>query len=185
MHGCAKICSLLRSLPKNEPGGRRNNGLLQPLPIPDRPWQDISMDLITGLPLTANGFDAIFTFVDRLSKSVHLCPTSATIDAAGAANLYIQNVFRLHGLSCSIVCDRDPRFTADFSSWYFPDWVASLNSAQLTTLKQTGKVKERIELLVTFCDLSSTIGRTIATTIFRSVSLRSMICYRNRPRRLL
>ena len=66
-------------------GGRRNNGLLQPLPIPDRPWQDISMDLITGLPLTANGFDAIFTFVDRLSKSVHLCPTSVTIDAAGAA----------------------------------------------------------------------------------------------------
>ena len=65
--------------------GRRNNGLLQPLPIPDRPWQDIRMDLITGLPLTANGFDAIFTFVDRLSKSVHLCPTSALIDAAGAA----------------------------------------------------------------------------------------------------
>ena len=95
-------------------GGRRNNGLLQPLPIPDRPWQDISMDLITGLPLTANGFDAIFTFVDHLSKSVHLCPTSATIDAAGAANLYIQNVFRLHGLSRSIVCDRDPRFTAEF-----------------------------------------------------------------------
>ena len=95
-------------------GGRRNNGLLHPLPVPDRPWQDISMDLITGLPQTANGFDAIFTFVDRLSKSVHLCPTSATIDAAGAANLYIQNVFRLHGLSRSIVCDRDPRFTAEF-----------------------------------------------------------------------
>ena len=95
-------------------GGRRNNGVLQPLPIPDRPWQEVSMDLITGLPLTANGFDAIFTFVDRLSKSVHLCPASATIDAAGAANLYIQNVFRLHGLSRSIVCDRDPRFTAEF-----------------------------------------------------------------------
>lgn len=43
-----------------------------------------------------------------------LVPTTTTIDAEGSANLYIQHVFRLHGLSSSIVCDRDPRFTAQF-----------------------------------------------------------------------
>ena len=77
------------------------------------------MDLITGLPQTANSFDAIFTFVDRLSKSVHLCPMSATIDSAGAANLCIQNMFKLNGLSGYNVCDRDPRVTAEFFNEVF------------------------------------------------------------------
>ena len=72
------------------------------------------MDLITGLPKSPEGYDSIYTFVDRLSKCVHLAPTYQSIDAKGAAELYIQNIFRLHGMSKSIICDRDPRFTAAF-----------------------------------------------------------------------
>ena len=72
------------------------------------------MDFIMGLPLTPRGYDAVYTFVDRLTRSVHLVPTQSSIDAKGSADLYIQNVFRLHGLSSSIVSDRDPRFTAAF-----------------------------------------------------------------------
>ena len=71
------------------------------------------MDLIVGLPRTQRGVDSIYTFVDRLTKCVHLVPTTATVDAAEAAQLYI-NVFKLHGLSQTITCDRDPRFTAEF-----------------------------------------------------------------------
>ena len=48
--------------------GKIKVGLLQPLPIPDRPWAHISMDFIVGLPQTDLGFNAIFTFVDRLTK---------------------------------------------------------------------------------------------------------------------
>lgn len=99
--------------------GRFQNGLLQPLSIPLRPWEDISMDLITGLPATADGNDAVFTFVDRLTKCVHLVPVKSTIDAEGAAKVYINTVFKLHGLSRSIVCDRDPRFTARFFTEVF------------------------------------------------------------------
>ena len=64
--------------------GRRQQGLSQPLCVLDRPWQHISMDLIVGLPRTERGFDSIYTFVDRLTKCVHLVPTNATVDAAGA-----------------------------------------------------------------------------------------------------
>ena len=87
---------------------------LQALPLPKRPSEDLSMDFITGLPSTANGNNAILTFVDRLTKYAHFVPTSTAITAAGTADLYIRNVYRLHGLSQTIVCDRDPRFTAEF-----------------------------------------------------------------------
>ena len=92
---------------------------LQPLPLPKAPWQNIGMDLIVGLPSTSNGHDAILTFVDRLTKYAHFVPTSSRLDAAGAADLYITHVYRLHGLSSSVVCDRDPRFTADLFSNIF------------------------------------------------------------------
>ena len=88
--------------------------LLQPLPIPERPWDSISMDFIVGLPRTDRNHDAIFTFVDRLSKYVHLVPTTSSIDAQGAARLYVDHVFASHGLSKTIVSDRDPRFTSAF-----------------------------------------------------------------------
>ena len=105
------------------------------------------MDLITGLPLTANGFDAIFTFVHRLSKSVHLCHTSATIDAAGTANLYIQNVFRLHGLSRSIFFDWDPRFTAEFFKEVFSRLGSKLKFSTANH-RQTDGQRERANRVV-------------------------------------
>ena len=94
--------------------GRQNQGLSQPLTVPKQPWQHISMDLIVGLPRTQRGFDSLYTFVDRLTMCVHLVPTTATVDAAGAAQMYINNVFKLHGLSQTITCDCDPGFTAEF-----------------------------------------------------------------------
>ena len=72
------------------------------------------MDFIMGLPKTERQHDAIFTFVDRLTKYVHVIPTKSTIDAEGAARLYVYNGFAYHGLSKSIVSDRDQRFTSAF-----------------------------------------------------------------------
>jgi transposase InsO family protein len=88
-------------------------GILRPLPIPERPWQDISMDFVTGLPWS-QGCDAIWVVVDRLTKERHLTPCRTNIDAAGLADLFIQHVFRLHGLPLTIVSDRGPQFASDF-----------------------------------------------------------------------
>ena len=72
-----------------------------------------------GLPTTNDRNDTIYVFVDRLSKYVHLMPTTSTIDAEGAARLYVNHVFSAHGLSKTIVSDRDPRFTAAFFTEVF------------------------------------------------------------------
>ena len=68
-----------------------------PLPIPTRPWDSVSMDFITILPIV-NGYDAILTLVCTLSKMAHLIPCNSTDNSRQLAELFLDNVYRLHGL---------------------------------------------------------------------------------------
>jgi hypothetical protein len=77
-----------------------------------RRWEYESMDLMSDLPGTANGNDAFWVVVDRLSKMVHLQPTRKTVSAEQLPLLYEQTVFRLHGFPRDIVSDRDVQFTS-------------------------------------------------------------------------
>ena len=79
--------------------------VLRPLAVPDKPWQDISTDFITGLP-SAEAYDAMCVVVDRFTKQRHLIPCTTTIDAEGFAELFIRQVFRLHGLPQMVTYDR-------------------------------------------------------------------------------
>ena len=87
--------------------------LLQPLPIPNQVWEDISMDFIDGLP-TSQGKTTIFVVVDRLSKYAHFIPISHPYTAVSVAHVFFDNIFKLHGMPCTIVCDKDFAFTSDF-----------------------------------------------------------------------
>ena len=100
----------------NKPTNQKSAGLLHPLPIPEANWDSISTDLITKLPKTNSGYDAILVWVCRLSKMVHICPTTTEVSAKGWAECFTREVVRLHGLPKSIVSDRDPRFTSTFWS---------------------------------------------------------------------
>ena len=91
-------------------------GVLKPLPIPDRAWQDLSMDFITHLP-ESNGFDAILAVVDRLTKMKHFVACNGTCDAEEVARLFTKHVWKLHGLPTTIISDRGPQFVSEFWSY--------------------------------------------------------------------
>jgi hypothetical protein len=99
---------------RNKPSQQAPMGQLMPLPIPTRPWQQVSMDLITQLPRSHRGNDAIVVFVDKLTKMVHYSATTTNVSAPQLATLFLRDVVRLHGVPESILSDRDPRFTAHF-----------------------------------------------------------------------
>ena len=88
-------------------------GLLQPLAIPYKPWTDISMDFVESLPKSQKQ-DVVLVIVDRLTKFVHFIPLSHPYSVEKVATLFIQHVFKLHGMPISIVSDRDPVFTSTF-----------------------------------------------------------------------
>ena len=87
---------------------------LHSLPVPTECWESVSMDFIFGFPKDEQGNDGILVFVDRFSKMVHLAAVPETITAEGSARVFVDTVFRLHGLPRDVVSDRDPRFTAEF-----------------------------------------------------------------------
>ncbi|KAE8884953.1 hypothetical protein PF003_g30757 [Phytophthora fragariae] len=87
---------------------------LQSLPIPSECWQSISMDFVFGLPPDNKRRTGIVVFVGRFSKMVHLAAVPAEVTAKQTARLFVDMVFRHHGMPIDIVSDRDPRFTARF-----------------------------------------------------------------------
>ena len=86
-------------------------GLLQPLPIPGAIWVDVSLDFIEGLP-KSKGKDTILVVVNRLSKYAHFLPLSHPFSAVTVAQLYHDNIFKLHWIPKTIVSDRDRVFVS-------------------------------------------------------------------------
>ncbi|KAJ9506933.1 hypothetical protein QJQ45_016510 [Haematococcus lacustris] len=100
---------------RNKPSTRLKAGKLQPLSIPGRRWESVSMDFIVKLPKSGErGYDSILVFVDRLSKMVHLVPTRESISAFDMATHFFHEVVRLHGMPASVITDRGPHFNSHF-----------------------------------------------------------------------
>ncbi|CAL2271884.1 unnamed protein product [Prunus armeniaca] len=93
-------------------------GLLQPLPIPDKVCTGYLNGFIVGLP-PCQEKSVIFVVVDRLSKYAYFIALSHPYSAATIAQLFVDHVFKLHGMPSSIVCDRDPVFVSDFWKEFF------------------------------------------------------------------
>jgi hypothetical protein len=89
-------------------------GLLHPLSIPYWKWDDICMDFIVGMPLTACKFDSIWVIVDRLTKSAHFIPINTNYRVQKCTKIYIVHVLCLHKVLKTVISDQGSQFVARF-----------------------------------------------------------------------
>ena len=85
------------------------------------------MDFITGLPMTWRQHDSIMVMVDKLTKAVHFIPIKSTHKTNDIANIFIKDIFKLHGFPKAIISDRDINFTCNFWKGLFVDLGTKLN----------------------------------------------------------
>ena len=105
-------CQRNKHLCKQPPGG-----LLNPVAIPSRRFEVISVDFVTGLPTTASGHNAIMTITDKMSKLVRFIPMhfgAGKSSALPVAKLFMDHWWRFHGVPAKIISDRDTRFVSEF-----------------------------------------------------------------------
>ncbi|GJV26777.1 putative reverse transcriptase domain-containing protein [Tanacetum coccineum] len=93
---------------------QRPSGLLVQLDIPQWKWDNITMDFVTKLPKSSQGYDTIWVIVDRLTKSAIFVPMRETDPMDKLARMYLKEVVTRHGIPLLIICDRDPRFASNF-----------------------------------------------------------------------
>ena len=122
-------------------------GKLTPNRILTCHWEVISVDTIREL-LESKGYNTILVVVDRLSKHIHAVPTVTTVDSTGVAHLFLEHVWRHHGLLEAIISDRGSAFVSNFSR----ELAALLNirltpstAYHLQTDRQMEQVNQEIE----------------------------------------
>ncbi|CAI7853560.1 unnamed protein product [Closterium sp. NIES-54] len=98
-------CQRMKSSKQKKPG------LLQPLLVPEQPWQVVSLNFITGLPSTSRGHDSILVVIDKFSKMGHFISTNATAPAEATACLFFDRIITIYGIPATLISDRDPKFT--------------------------------------------------------------------------
>ena len=101
------------------------SGLLNPISITQWKWDNITMDFVSGFPLTQKKHDSVCVIVDRLTKSAHFLPVQLDYSMDRLAKMYMSEIVHLHGITVSRVSDRNPWFTSRFGKNYSQPWVLS------------------------------------------------------------
>ena len=89
-------------------------GLLKQLPVPEKPWNSISLDFIEKLPPSSSGYTAILVIVDRLSKQGLFIPTHDTITSQQLAQLFVLHIFSKHRIPSHITSNCRSEFVSHF-----------------------------------------------------------------------
>ncbi|GJZ28044.1 DNA/RNA polymerases superfamily protein [Tanacetum coccineum] len=109
-------------------------------------WDEISMDFVT-LPTTQKRHDAIWVVVDRLTKSAHFLPIRKNYGISKLAEIFRQEIVRLHGTPTSIVSDRDPKFTSRFLKGLQKAWGTRLKFSTVFHPQTDGQSERTIQTL--------------------------------------
>jgi hypothetical protein len=120
-------------------------GLLQPLPVPEWKWETISLDFIIGLPKTQKQNDSIMVVIDKLNKYAHFIPVKSTFKVINIVEIFMKEIFRLHGIPKMVISDRDVKFTSSFWKKLFAGLNTNLNFS--TKTERTTQIIEDILLM--------------------------------------
>lgn len=96
-----------------KPDSVKSPGLLQSLLVPNGAWQIITKDFGEGLPQSGSA-NCIMVIVDKFTNYSHFIPLQHPFTTLLVANVFLDQVYKLHGMPHSIVSDRDKVFTSKF-----------------------------------------------------------------------
>nr|GFA95087.1 reverse transcriptase domain-containing protein [Tanacetum cinerariifolium] len=91
---------------------QRPSGLLVQPKIPEWMWDNITMDFVTKLPKSSQGYNTIWVIIDRITKSAIFTPIRETDPMDKLARIYLKEVVTRHGIPVSIISDHDPSIKA-------------------------------------------------------------------------
>ncbi|WVZ77328.1 LOW QUALITY PROTEIN: hypothetical protein U9M48_025207 [Paspalum notatum var. saurae] len=124
-------------------------GLLQPLPVPPQAWHTISMDFIEGLPKSKN-HDTILVVVDKLTKYAHFLPLTHPYTAFTVAQVFVNHIYKLHGMPKIIISDRDKVFTSNLWQELFKLTDTTLNMSSSYHPQTDGQTERLNQCLETY-----------------------------------
>jgi hypothetical protein len=106
---------------------RHPSGLLQPLSIPEKKWEVVTINFITKFPRTTRQHDSIMVVVDKLTKAVHFVPVKMNHTTNNIVEICMREIARFHGIPKAIVSDRDKKFTSNFWRGLFKGFGTNMN----------------------------------------------------------
>ncbi|GJX71335.1 putative reverse transcriptase domain-containing protein [Tanacetum coccineum] len=140
---------------------QRPSGLLVQPKIPEWKWDNITMEIVTKLPKTSQGYDTIWVIVDRLTKSGIFTPMRETDPMDKLARIYLKELVHRHEIPVSIICDRDPRFASNFWRSLQNALGTNLDMSTAYHLQTNGQSERTIQTLE---DMLRACGRTFWQT---------------------
>lgn len=116
---------------------------MSPLPVPPACWRVVSLDIISQLPRSSEGYDSIVVFVDQFSKMVRLIPSTSTLSSVGFAKLFFQQIYPHYGLPLGICSDRGTQW----NNVFFRDLCAHLGISLKLTFSYHPRANGQVERL--------------------------------------
>lgn len=124
-------------------------GLLQPLPVPAKAWDVVSLDFIEGLPKSSR-YDTILVIIDKFTKYGHFIPMAHPYTALSVAQLFVDNIYKLHGLPKVLISDRDKVFTSALWQQLFKLTDTTLNMSSSYHPQTDGQTEHLNQCLETY-----------------------------------
>ena len=121
--------------------------LLHPLPIPNWKWKVMSLDFVTSLPEKQKQNDSIMVVIDMSSKATHFIPVKTTHIANNIVGIFMNEIFRLHGIPKVIISDRDPKFRCNFWKTLFEGIDTKINFSTAYDMQTDGKIERVNQVL--------------------------------------